>query len=136
MKKIAPWLLAAMLALAGSQATAQRLPVPIENHENVVVQPASGKTLTAEQVKNAIVAASTATARKWSVSEAGPGHLVATYHVRTHTVIADIRYTGSQFSLTYKDSVNMKAGGGKIHPFYNAWSADFVQAIKLELSKA
>lgn len=65
-----------------------------------------------------------------------PGQLVATCHVRTHTVVTDIKYSGSHFSVAYKDSVNMKYTAGNIHPFYKNWVADFVQAIRLELTKA
>ena len=133
-------LLAMLLALGAAQAGA-RTPVPIVNHENVVVQAAPGGSATADQVKQAIIAAASATGRKWVVSEAAPGQLVATYQVRTHTVRTDIRYSASQFSVAYKDSVNMKYetgpnGAPVIHPFYNQWVSEFVQAIRAELAKA
>jgi hypothetical protein len=134
-------LLAAVLALAAAQAGAQRAPVPIVNHENVLVQAPSGRSATADDVKKAIVAAASATGRKWVIAEQAPGHLVATYQVRTHTVSTDIRYSASQFSVAYKDSINMKygpgsSGAGVIHPFYNQWVNEFIQAIRTELAKA
>lgn len=129
-------LLAAALSLATLTAGAQRLPVPIVNHDNVVVS----RPATAAEVKQAIVTAAGATGRKWVVSEPSPGRLVATYHVRTHTVTTEIRYSGSSFSIAYADSINMKYGPGPdgkgvIHPFYNQWVNEFVQAIRLELAK-
>jgi hypothetical protein len=131
-----PLLLAALLSLAAVPASAQRVPVPIVNYDNVVVT----KAATAADVKNAILAAAYATGRKWVVSEPSPGRLIATYHVRTHTVTTEIRYSATNFSVVYADSIDMKYapgadGRGVIHPFYNQWVQEFVQAIRLELGK-
>lgn len=135
-----PLVLAAFLGFGALQAQAQRLPVPIVNHENVVVAGAPGRQLAAADVRKAILVAAEATGRKWSVAEAGPGRLVATYQVRTHTVTTEIRYTDTQFSVTYGGSINMKYGPGAdgkgvIHPFYNQWVQEFVQAIRSELAR-
>lgn len=129
-------LLAAVLSLAAISASAQRMPVPIVNHDNLVVT----KAASAADVKKAIMAAAEATGRKWVVSEPSPGRLVATYHVRTHTVTTEIRYSATHFSVAYADSINMKYGPGAdgkgvIHPFYNQWVQEFVQSIRLELGK-
>jgi hypothetical protein len=131
-----PLLLAALLSLAAVPASAQRVPVPIVNYDNVVVT----KAATAADVKNAILAAAYATGRKWVVSEPSPGRLIATYHVRTHTVTTEIRYSATNFSVVYADSIDMKYAPGAddrgvIHPFYNQWVQEFVQAIRLELGK-
>lgn len=140
--KILHLLVAAGIALAAAQATAQRVPVPIVNHENVIVQKAAGGPASAEEVKKAIMAAATATGRKWVISEPTPGRLLATYHVRTHTVVTEVRYKAGHFSVSYHDSVNMKyspngpgMAGPVIHPFYNQWVQDFVQAVRLESAK-
>lgn len=140
MKLLARCLLAAALALGALTASAQRMPVAIVNHENVVVQRANGQPATGDDVRKAVLTAAQATGRKWVVEEPEPGHMVATYHVRTHTVATDIRYTATHFSVTYKDSINMKYGpgpngAGVIHPFYNRWVDEFVQQIQLELGK-
>jgi hypothetical protein len=140
--KVMRFLATAVLSLAAAQAGAQRLPVPIVNHDDIVVQRASGQPATAADVRKAIVAAADATGRKWAISEPTPGQMVATYHVRTHTVVTEVRYSGSQFSVRYSDSINMKyapggpSGTGVIHPFYNQWVQDFVQAVRLELNKS
>lgn len=136
------WFLAAVLALGALQASAQRLPVPIVNHDIVVLQRADGQAPSAQQVRDAVLAASQATGRKWGVVETSPGVLLATYHVRTHTVSTEIRYRDGQLSLAYHDSVNMKfapgasPGTGVIHPFYNQWVEEFLQAIRQELAKS
>jgi hypothetical protein len=139
--KAMQFLLAAVLSLAAAQAGAQRLPVPIVNHEKVVVQRANGQPASADEVRKAIVAAASATGRKWVIAEPTPGRMIATYHVRTHTVVTEVLYGDSQFSVRYSDSSNMKyapggpSGTGVIHPFYNQWVQDFVQAIRLELNR-
>jgi hypothetical protein len=140
--RLASLLLAALVSLAAAPAGAQRLPVPIVNHENVPVQRAPGLPPAAEEdVRKAIVAASDATGRHWVLTEPSPGRMEATYHVRTHTVVTDIRYSATQFSVAFRDSVNMKyapggpTGTGVIHPFYNQWVQDFVRAIQLELAR-
>lgn len=139
MKKWTHLLLAAALSLGAAQAQA-RTPVPIVNHENVAVARSDGRPFTAAQVKKAILAAGEAGARKWQVTETSPGNLRATYNVRTHTVVTEIRYTASNFSVVYGDSTNMKyssadSGPGVIHPFYNQWVQEFVQSIRGELNK-
>lgn len=142
MKALARYLLAAALACGALQASAQRMPVAIVNHPNIAVAlHADGRPATEEDVRKAILTAAQATGRKWTVAEPEPGHMVATYHVRTHTVVTDIDYTALQFSVFYKDSVNMKFGPGPdgkgvIHPFYNRWVDEFIQQIQLELGKA
>lgn len=134
-------ILAAVLSLAAVSASAQRLPIPIVNHENVAAQRGNGRPASAEAVRKAIQAAAGATGRVWVITEPAPGRMVATYQVRTHTVVTDIRYGDGQFSVSYRDSVNMKYapggpdGTGVIHPFYNQWVQDFVQAVRAELNK-
>lgn len=134
-------LLAAAAITLGSVQAFARAPVPILNHESLTVQRAGGQAASADQVRQAILVASQATGRKWTVSDAAPGQLVASYSVRSHTVVADIRYRDGAFSVSYKDSVNMKytAGGtggpGSIHPFYNQWVQEFIQAIRAELAR-
>ena len=133
-------LIAAVLALGTLTANAQRLPVPIVNHETIVVERGSGQPATAQDVRKAIDAAAVATGRKWTVVEPSPGRLLATYQVRTHTVVTEIRYSGTHFGVAYSDSINMKYGPGPdgkgvIHPFYNQWVEEFIQAIRVELKR-
>lgn len=131
---------AAVLSLAAFPSLAQRAPVPIVNHENLAVARTPGAQPSAEAVKSAIIAAGAAGARQWSVAEVSPGRLLATYKVRTHTVVTEIRYTATNFSVVYSDSTNMKyapapGGAGVIHPFYNQWVDEFVLSIRNQLAR-
>lgn len=135
-------LLVAVFLLASALATtpvSARTPVPVINHDNVVVATATGKTLAAEQVKQAILAA--VGVKGWSAVQQADGKLLATLHVRgKHTVVVEITYAADKYSLIYKDSVNMKSGSRDgqtvIHPFYNKWVQELLDAIRLELLKA
>jgi hypothetical protein len=132
-------LLAAVLSLAAAQAGAQRLPVPIVNHDKVPLQRAGGVPMSAEEIRKAILAGAVATERRWTVTEPSPGRMIATYQVRTHTVVTEIGYGTGQMSVHYSDSINMKyatgesPGTGVIHPFYNQWVQEFLQAVRREL---
>jgi len=129
------------IALLGLGANAQRMPVPIIDHDNVPVAVAPGKMASPASVKEAIIAA--ARNKAWEVTEQSSGKLVATLHVRgKHTVVTEITYNAENFSLKYRDSTNMKyeAAGkdGKpaIHPFYNRWVIELKDAITKELARS
>jgi hypothetical protein len=126
-------LLALALALFAANAQA-RSTVPVQNFENVAAVRSSGGPLNGQQIKAAI--ASAASARGWLVSDQGPGHSVATLHVRgKHTVSVDISYGSGQYSVKYKDSVNMNFADGNIHPHYNKWVASLVDTIRAEIGR-
>jgi hypothetical protein len=64
------------------------------------------KSLTEEQVKAAIIEG--AETAGWHTKDLGNGHLLATYHVRTHTVHVNIDYINSNYSTRYDSSNGMK----------------------------
>lgn len=140
--KILRLILLSFLSLVSLQALAQRMPVPIVNHQNVAIESPSGNPRSLEEVKQAILTASLR--RPWSFSAPEAGTLIATLNVRgKHTVVTEIRYAPDKYSLIYRSSDNMKfapaaadapaanAGPGVIHPFYNTW----VQELREDLRK-
>ncbi len=74
-----------LLASAGAYA---RGPVPIVDFENARVVTATGKPLTAEEVRKAVAVA--AEGDGWSVDDAGPDKLRATLNRNGHVVTVDI----------------------------------------------
>ena len=134
--------LAAMLvvmAIAAPPAQA-RSPVPIVAHENLAITTGSGRTPAEEDVKKAITAAAATTKYPWSVTAGEAGTLVATAVVRgKHTVSVNIKYSATHYSVSYRDSINMKYkvadGVAKIHPFYNDWVQELIDAINAELKR-
>lgn len=125
------------LTLFATHAMA-RTPVPIVNHENIPVVTSSAKALSADQVKQAIMLV--AAAKNWSIGFQSDGKLQATLVVRNkHTIVVEIAYSPEKYSLTYKDSINMKHGQldghAVIHPYYNKWVQELKDGIRAELMK-
>ena len=89
--------------------------------------------LSPEQIEKAI--ANGGAQRGWVVQSVTPGHMLGTLNIRRHTVRVDIRYTSASYSITYKDSDNIKFREGKIHGAYNRWvrnlNGDIQQALKI-----
>jgi len=63
-------------------------------------------SLTQEQVRAAIKSA--ASTAGWEAQDAGPGSILATYNIRVHTVVVDISYTETGYSINYDRSNEMK----------------------------
>ena len=122
--------LAALLAAATVAACATV--APIQNVSNAPVTSASGKTLSADQVRGAIVRAGAALG--WQMKEAGPGKLAATLQLRTHSAEIEIPYSPSSYSITYKSSVDLKEKDGQIHKNYNGWIQNLTRGINAQLS--
>ena len=123
------FLTSATLAQAGCGRCA-----PIMNVSNAPTTNASGKALTNEQIKTAIIRAGTALG--WQVKAEGPGKIVATLYVRKHTAVVEIPYSPSGYSINYLSSVNLDEEGGQIHKNYNGWIQNLTRGINSQLSGA
>ena len=121
-------LLAASLA---AQAACMRCD-PIFNVTDAPVTSASGKPLTNDQVKQALIRAGAGLG--WIMKEAGPGKLTANLAVRKHTAQVEIPYSSKSYSITYKDSTNLDAADGQIHKNYNGWIQNLSKSINAQLS--
>lgn len=124
MKKICKWLTAFVVvgALAGCARTA-----PIDN-----IQTSVGAGYSETQVKNAIFKAGVE--REWIMNEAGRGVIKARQQSRDHVAEVRINYSASGYSITYDNSLNMQASGGKIHRNYNRWVNNLNKDIQVNLS--
>src|SRR5688572_6298961 len=105
---------------------------PIYNVADAPVTSASGKALTNDQVKQAIIRAGAALG--WVMKEAGPGKLTANLAVRKHTAEIEIPYSSKAYSINYKNSTNLDAGDGKIHKNYNGWIQNLSKGINAQLA--
>lgn len=75
----------------------------------------------------------------WQIKRADrdqPGHLIGRLPIRSHVAVVDIKHNTKTFSITYKDSTNLKydAQEGKIHANYNGWVQNLREAIVREAS--
>jgi hypothetical protein len=143
--------LALLLGAISTTAVAQRALVPIVDYKDVTVATSSGKPVTAEQVRDAIVAAGKRLT--WDMAFAANNGLVGTLVVNNkHTISVDIGVAADKYSVKYRNSINMKYGlSGRplypsaanptpegvpvIHPAYNQWVQTLVTAIDAELRK-
>lgn len=108
----------------------------IYNIAEAPVSTATGKELTMEQIQKAIVEAGLGL--KWIMAPDKPGHIIGTQNARSHTAVVDINYTTKSYSITYKDSVNLKYNADKqtIHEAYSGWIRNLDNAIKGRLMAA
>jgi hypothetical protein len=105
---------------------------PIQNVNNAPVVSTAGKPLTQEQLRESILRAGAALG--WDMKEAGPGKMVGTLALRTHTAVVDIGYSTTSYSINYQSSVNLQETNGKIHKNYNGWITNLNKGINTQLA--
>lgn len=105
--------------------------VPIMNVDNAAVPTASGKPLTKEQVRSAIIRAGGALG--WQMKDEGPDKLVGTLVLRTHTAVVEIPYSSTNYSIKYRSSIDLNESGGNIHKNYNGWIQNLNRGINTQL---
>lgn len=66
----------------------------------------------------------------WQIIDDAPGHLIGRLPIRTHLAVVDIRHDLDSYSITYKDSNNLKYDGTEIHSNYNGWVQNLSAAIQ------
>lgn len=119
-------LVIATAALAGCNT------MPIQNVSDAPVTTATGKRLSENQVRDAIVRAGAALG--WQMKEERPGMLVGTLNLRKHVAVVSIPYTASSYSVQYRSSVNLDEKDGQIHKNYNGWIQNLTRGINAQLS--
>lgn len=125
--KLCAWTLGLYLMVCFTAAHAA-----FEEILNIQAAPVPGG-LSDAQIEQGIIQAGAQ--RGWVIEPVAAGLLLGTLNIRTHTVRVDIRYTASTYSITYKDSENIKFRNGRIHGAFNKWvrklNADIQQALKI-----
>lgn len=106
--------------------------VPIMNVTDATVASATGKALSDEQVRGAIIRAGSALG--WQIKDEGPNLLRGTLILRTHTAVVDIPYSSTSFSIKYRSSVNLDEKNGNIHKNYNGWIQNLTKGINAQLA--
>ncbi len=124
------FLVVAMVVFIGCQGT------PVFNVNDATINTVSGKEPTLEDVTRAIVSASGNSNPPWNMQVVKPGHIVATLHNRTHMAQVDIQYTTKGYSITRKDSADLKYDPekGTIHQGYNKWVQRLDSNIRMKLN--
>ena len=119
---------AVLLLPAGCASTA----APIQEVHNAPVVTRSGQPIAANDVAKAIERAGESLG--WQLSADAPGVLTGRLLLRSHTAIVAIEYDVRAYSILYRESVNLGANEGLIHPAYNHWIESLDRAIRAELA--
>ncbi len=109
---------------------------PVLDIQDASITPVSGEEPTLDEVTRAIVSAATGSTPIWNMQVVEPGHIVATLHNRRHMASVDINYTTKGYSITRKETSNLKydAEKGTIHPGYNKWIRRLDNNIRVKLA--
>lgn len=127
MKKIVLGLVAAVFLLGGCAT-----PPPVKNISAEPVVGPGGRALSLDEVGKAITRAGGTMG--WQMKQMEPGYILGTLKLRTHIAVVDIRYTTTNYNITYKDSTNLNFDGKNIHSNYNGWISNLDRAIKTQLA--
>lgn len=109
---------------------------PLYQVKDAPIQTASGKALTMEEVQKAIIGAGAALT--WQMVLVKPGEIAGTLNIRNHQAVVSIPYTTKNYSILYKDSLNLKYNAQKqtIHENYSSWIQRLDNAIRSRLTGA
>ena len=69
----------------------------------------------------------------WQMQEINPGNMVGKLYIRSHVAEVDIVYDNQNYSIRYKDSVNLNYNGTTIHTNYNGWVQNLQKAITAQV---
>ncbi|MCF6308961.1 MAG: hypothetical protein L3J19_00575 [Sulfurimonas sp.] len=117
------------LSFAGCRtASIQNVP------EQSVVTLSTKKNISNDDVFKAILRAGVGLG--WNVHKIEEGVAEATLHLRTHKAVVTIKYDTNTYTISYKESSNLKYDREKqtIHQNYNGWITNLNQAIQSQLT--
>ena len=112
------------------------------NVENALVPQESGKPLTLEQVKEAIMKSRGTGRVTYKMLDVEPGLVRCHLRFKQHRAIVNIPYSTESYSIIYKSSQNLgyeaatQDNAAVIHRHYNTWIRDLDQSIQFNLSLA
>ena len=106
---------------------------PIQNVTDAPVPSASGKALSSDEVRKAIMRAGGTLG--WQMNAGAPGKITGTLNVRNkHTAVVEIPYSSRSYSINYKSSVNLNEEEGQIHHNYNGCVKNLARSIDTNLA--
>ena len=130
--RLATGILAATTVVLVSNAHARLQ--PIRNYD-MPVATGSGKAIPAETLREVIITAGQRGRRHWAFSNAGEDKLIGILAVRAHRIEVEVEYSPERVWVRYKSSEHLKAENGNIHPNYNKWVGELVNAMRAQLTR-
>ena len=129
--RISLFLFATALSISAAAALP---PVPLQNHERIAVSVSDKTKLSLEAVKKAIVVGGAS--KGWWIVQESPGSVRLSVNARQHSATIDVSYGLDAYSIKYVSSENLdyavRDGVETIHPTYNRWLRNLIQAITAE----
>jgi hypothetical protein len=104
----------------------------IRNVENAPITLQEGQNPSMKEIEKAIIVAGAGLG--WRIKPVSPGNLVGTLALRDHVAVVDIKVDTEKYSITYKDSTNLKYDGTNIHSNYNGWIQNLEKSINAHLA--
>jgi len=105
---------------------------PIVNFNNSPVVAKSGNK-NIKDIERAIMLAGARSG--WQMNPVKPGLITATRFSQGHMAKVDISYTTQSYSVTYKDSSNLKYNGQTIDEKYNQWVTRLHKYIRANIAQ-
>ena len=103
----------------------------LQNIKDTPVSVNEGKNISMEEIEKAITIAGASLG--WRMKIESSGHMVGTLTLRDHIAVVDINYNSETYSITYKDSTNLKYDGENIHSNFNTWIQNLQKSINSQL---
>lgn len=107
---------------------------PIYNVTDAPIMDTSTTKLSQDSIVKAIVRAGAGLG--WKIHRVEDGLMEGVLNIRAHQAIVSIAYDSETYSISYKNSTNLKYDGSKIHRNYNSWIHNLDRAIQVQLSQA
>ncbi|MCJ8328174.1 MAG: hypothetical protein MJK08_13860 [Campylobacterales bacterium] len=92
------------------------------------------KDLSQKEMFKSIYAAGTTLG--WQIKKVKPGLAVARLQLRSHVANIEIPFNAKEFSIIYKNSINLRYDKikGTIHSNYNGWIQNLEKAINIQIT--
>jgi hypothetical protein len=92
--------------------------------------PAQGRSVSLEQIENAIVRAGQR--RGWAMTKVAPGKIRAVQDTAKRDAIVEIEFNSETFSIQHLETKGLRERRGQIHPRYNSW----VRSLEADIDRA
>lgn len=122
-------LIVLLLVCVAFSATGCKKVAPVANPSSAM--PITGN-VSEKDIRSAIITAGAI--KNWEIVPTGPKTFEGRLSSRAHVAVVEITYDEKNYSILYKDSVNLQYADGSIHPNYNRWVLALENEIRRQLA--
>ncbi|MCF7500555.1 MULTISPECIES: membrane lipoprotein lipid attachment site-containing protein [unclassified Pseudoalteromonas] len=106
--------------------------VPIRNFDSNPIPTVANKSHDLKSIENDILKACMKLG--WTCRANQEGKVLGTLDIRKHQLRVEISFNEKEYSIDYKDSINLDYDGKKIHRQYINWVTNLMRNIDAELA--